>query len=956
MKRLMVAAACLLAMSATAFAQLAGGTVAGQVSDPQGAVLSGSEVVVRGSDRTVEAATDAAGRFRLLNLAPGSYHITISHPGFQPFTLESVDVRVGTTADVVARLALEPVTVTVSVDAVADTRSTGTATNFTSGDLQRTPTARDPFALLRSVPGVLLDRVNVAGNETGQQSQLVSKGTRGTDTVWTLDGVVVTDMASAGVSPIYYNFDDFEEIQVATSGQDIRQPTGGLGVNMVVRRGTNDFRGVARGYFTSDSLEGVNLPDELRARGVTAATADHTTQLSDLGLDAGGPLVRDRLWFHASYSEQDVRLVRAGLPDRTRIKSPNLKVNWQASSRDLVSFLYFDGDKVKTGRQPSGTATILFPAATALQEQHNAYADNPFHGLWKLEDNHTVGSALFVTATAAYFNTGFQLDPQGGIDQTSGRSIRLSRSFGSTVRSWNVRPQVNLNADATAFRVVRGMGHDVRVGSGWRRVTAESGTVWPGNGFLALDNSAADRRVRIFREGRGVNRVELFHAYMGDTVRQGRLTLEAGLRFDRQSGAALAGETRANAALPELVPGIRFAGADLPFVWNTWSPRVGATFDLRGNGSVILRGSASRFAGQLTTALPGFVNTTSAAGFREFRWNDVNSDGLATTDEVLFDLPTSVGGGFSLAAPTAAPVSPNQLDPAMRAPRTTSAVAGVDVRLADFLRLSTSYSYSRTSNHVGAVARRIGFTVADYAPGTPLSGTLPDGLAYSIPTWIPNPAAIVAGGGGFRMGNTPDYYTDYHGLEVALERRETSGSRWSARLAGSWNHAREHYGPDGLVNFMGNPTRTETEMLVDGGQYAPQNGTAGVFLNARWQVNGSASYRLPGRVEVAGNLFGRQGYPFVPVRNVSLGADAFTVAVVPTVDTYRLPNIWMTDLRVSRPITFGVARVRVLADVFNLFNASTELQRVRNLDAPTYRVIGQTLSPRILRLGLTVGF
>jgi len=955
MKRLMLAAAGLFLATAAAHAQLAGGALTGAVVDPQGAVLPKAVVAVSGEDHSLETVTDGTGRFRLLNLAPGAYRVTISYPGFQPFTLPAIEVRVGATADVAAALSLEAVTVSVAVDAAADRRTTGTATNFTSAELQRTPTSRDPFAILRAVPGVLLDRVNVAGNETGQQSQLVSKGTRGTDTVWTLDGVVITDMASAGVSPIYYNFDDFEEIQVATSGQDIKQPTGGLGVNLVVRRGTNAYRGLVRGYFTNDSLEAVNIPDELRARGVTAATADHSVQISDYGVDLGGPILRDRLWFHGSYSEQDVRLIRARLPDRTRLTSPNVKVTWKASARDLVSFLYFDGDKVKTGRQPSGTASILFPAATALQTQRNAYADNPFHGLWKLEDNHTVGSSLFVTATAAYFNTGFQLDPAGGLDQTSGRSNRLSRSFGSTVWGWNVRPQVNVNGDATAFPVVRGVGHDLRVGTGWRRVSAGTGTRWPGNGLLALDNSLVDRRVRVHREGRGVNRVELFHAYVGDTIRQGRLTLEAGLRLDHQAGAALAGESAANPAFPDLVPGIRFGGIDLPFSWTTLSPRGGATMDLRGDGSVILRGSVSRFAGQLTTALPGFLNLSSSAGYREFRWNDANGDNLATTDEVLLDQPTSVGGGFSLAAPTAVPTSPNQLDPDMQAPRTTSAVAGADVKLAEFLRLSASYSYSRTSNHYGIVAQRIGLTSADYAPGTPLAGTLPDGLAYSYPTWVPNQAAIVAGGGGFRMGNSPDYVTDYHGLELTLEKRQAPASRWTARVAGAWNNAREHYGPGGR-NFMGNPTRTETEMLVDGGQYAPQNGTAGVFLNARWQVNGSASYRLPGDIELAGNLFGRQGYPFVPTRNVSLGADAFVVAVVPTVDTYRLPDIWMTDLRIAKPLAYRGARVRLLADVFNLFNSNAELQRVRNLDAPTYRVIGQTLSPRILRLGLTIGF
>ena len=82
---------------------------------------------------------------------------------------------------------------------------------------------------MRSVPGVLVDRVNIGGNETGQQSNFASKGTRPQDASWTLDGVEITDMAATGASPTYFNFDNFEEIQVSTAGNDIKSRTGGIG-------------------------------------------------------------------------------------------------------------------------------------------------------------------------------------------------------------------------------------------------------------------------------------------------------------------------------------------------------------------------------------------------------------------------------------------------------------------------------------------------------------------------------------------------------------------------------------------------------------------------------------------------------------------------------------------------------------------------------------------------------
>src|SRR5262249_17986174 len=241
-------------------------------------------------------------------------------------------------------------TVTVTAPSpIVDAKQTGIATNVSADELANIPTSRDPFSVLRSIPGVLVDRVNVGGNETGQQANFTANGARQQDAVWTMDGVAITDMTLTGSSPTYFNYDNFEAIHVATAGQAITQPTGGAGLNFIVKRGTNMFHGGARAYYDRESLEASNVPAELQAAGVTPAAADRNKQISDYGVDLGGPLARDRAWFYGSYSVQDVRLVRrsGSLVDRTQLKNPNVKVNWQATGRDMFSFLYFDGFKIK---------------------------------------------------------------------------------------------------------------------------------------------------------------------------------------------------------------------------------------------------------------------------------------------------------------------------------------------------------------------------------------------------------------------------------------------------------------------------------------------------------------------------------------------------------------------------------------------------------------------------------
>ena len=284
--------------------------------------------------------------------------------------------------------------VTVTGDSpVIDTKAMGTATNFTQDELSRVPNSRDPWALLRTVPGVTLDRVNIAGNETGQQSSFVSKGGRQGDAVWTMDGVPITDMATNGASPTYFDYDAFDEIQISTGGNDIRQSTGGVGLNFVVKRGTNQFKGTARGYFTGDDLEATNVPDELTARGVTGDTADHNQQITDIGFDVGGPILREKLFFWGSIGQQDIRLFRQSArgTDRTLLKTYNAKINWQATSKDMINFLFFNGDKIKNGRAPGNA---LIEPTSARYNQGNFYTDNPLHGLWKWENNRVMSSSL----------------------------------------------------------------------------------------------------------------------------------------------------------------------------------------------------------------------------------------------------------------------------------------------------------------------------------------------------------------------------------------------------------------------------------------------------------------------------------------------------------------------------------------------------------------------------------
>ena len=948
----------------SASAQTPSGTISGRVVDATGLALPGVTVEVQGVDITQTYVTDGEGHYRFLELAPGIYKVTSSLAGFATHERDNVVLDFGKTVDLAVTMQLSSMKETVTVVApspMVDAKHMGTATNFTSDELANIPTSRDPFALMRSVPGVLVDRVNIGGNETGQQSSFASKGTRPQDAIWTLDGVAITDMTLTGSSPTYFNYDNFDAIHVTTAGQAITQQTGGVGMNFVVKRGTNMFHGGVRGYFDNEAMEWSNVPAELAAAGVTPETADHNKRISDFGVDLGGPLLRDKAWFYGSYSVQDVRLVRrtGSLVDRTQLKNPNVKVNWQASKKDMVSFLYFNGSKIKDNRSP-GTAGITIDAPTATFHQDNAYTDFPLHGLWKLADDRVVSSNTFLSAKYAYYNTGFMLTPEGGMNLSSGRDLPSARSYGSTVQSQNIRPQMSVNLDLNSFFNKLGT-HDIKYGFGWRRVNSTTTTIWPGNGILAVAQTPTVLIAQVFREGAGTNRTVYSNFYLGDTISRGRSTIDLGVRYDQQGGTALASVTNGNPAFPSLVPGINFAGYDAPFTWKNLSPRAGYTYALDEAHKTVARASYSQFAGQLDSSSVGYMNPSSSAGVAVYRWLDPNGDHLASADEVQLNQYLGAANGFNPANPTAV-TSANRINPDLEAPVTRSVVAGLDHELRANLAVGVSYTYTRTSDLLGnatfSVTPRVGMTLADYTPGPTLTGTLPDGAAYSVPTFIPDPAKVAAGGNGFLLTNWDGFTTDYHGVELNAVKRLSN--RWMGRIGIAFNNAREHYEPQARYDTNGNPTPTTTEALVDGGVFAPlSSGNSGgqVFLNSTWQINANAMYQAAYGIEVSGNVFGRQGYPFPIFRTQSLGADTgMQVLVTPEIDTFRYDNVWNTDLRVARSFRFRAMNLRVIGDLFNVMNANTVLIRNNNILSTQFNTIAQNLSPRIFRAGVVVGF
>ncbi|HEX7136306.1 MAG TPA: carboxypeptidase-like regulatory domain-containing protein, partial [Vicinamibacterales bacterium] len=333
------------------FAQTQTGNIYGKAQAKDGSVLPGVTVTLTGVGAPQTFVTDATGSFRFLNLSPGTYNLKAELAGFGTSARNGVGVNIGRNADVTMTLnpaAAESITVTAEAP-LLDVRKAGTGADVTKVELERVPSGRDPWVILQQTPGVLIDRINVGGNESGQQSNYVGKGTTSDQSTWNVDGVNITDVGALGSSPSYYDFDSFEEMQITTGGVDPRIQTPGVQLNMVTKRGTNDFKGSARFFHSSKGLQATpKIPTE--AVGYLS-NVNQINKIDEEGGEIGGPIIKDKLWFWGAYADQKIDLLTATLLnngtrflDATHLKNENLKLNAQPTTSNSLAVVDMYGE------------------------------------------------------------------------------------------------------------------------------------------------------------------------------------------------------------------------------------------------------------------------------------------------------------------------------------------------------------------------------------------------------------------------------------------------------------------------------------------------------------------------------------------------------------------------------------------------------------------------------------
>ena len=278
----------------TTIAQVPTGTVRGIVADPSGAVLAGAAVTAKnkatGTVRTVETSSD--GEFRISNLLPGDYELSVTMQGFKRY-ISNVTVQVGdtSTANVNLEIGQTSETVVVTGDATAintsDFKIDGVITRKKIDNLPLN--GRNFLTLAALEPGVSI-RTGSPG-DTNNFVNVSIGGAQSAFTRLTVDGGSIVDGVTGG-SAQNFSIESVQEFQISSFNFDLSTGVTAVGaINIVTRTGSNDFHGSAFAFFRDRNIAAYPLLNR------DPQNPDPFFRRLQSGFSVGGPIKKDKVFF-----------------------------------------------------------------------------------------------------------------------------------------------------------------------------------------------------------------------------------------------------------------------------------------------------------------------------------------------------------------------------------------------------------------------------------------------------------------------------------------------------------------------------------------------------------------------------------------------------------------------------------------------------------------------------------
>ena len=916
---LRVLPAVLVAVAAAPlFAQTQTGTITGVVVDEQNAVLPGVTVTLNSAAliRQQTTVTNEGGSYTFVALPPGGYQVKFDLSGFAPVerTRINVSVAVVTTVNQTMRVATVTESVTVTGEAsTIDVKSTSKGTNFDSSLLESIPQAREIWSTVEQVPGSTLSKFNVGGAESAQQSSMQIHGSAPGQQEYAINGLKLNwPGGNGGATAFYFDHDSFDEINVLTNGAPAEVATGGVYMNMVTRAGGNNFTGGASAFWEDDSFQGNNVTDELRALGIRQGNPINF--IYDVNTNLGGPIRRDKVWFFSSYRRFDINTQILGIlrPDG----SPAADVNHQTNALGKVTAQLNNANKI-SGEFNFNYQNRFFrrPTSDLVEEKASWRQIEPAY-ITQFQWTSLLTERLFLDARYGYLHLIFPLhyqDSVGPNDFSRRDIVRQTLTGAATYDFENLATRHQVNASVSYFFDAAG-SHSFKVGYEFGRAFNQNYYAANGNSVLQYFDGAPFEVQTYNTPITSKNYIDTQAAYAQDSWTVGRrLTLNYGGRFERLIGYAPAQTRPGN----DFFPAETFAAIDNIPSWSSGTWRVGASYELTGDGKTAVKAFFGRFMVQEGTRLVQQVNPNDLGG--DYRsWTDSNRDDIAQLSEL--GPPTRPYGGRV-----------NRIDPNLKQPYSDEISLRVDREIVG--NLSASVAYYRRHNGRRFSGLNLAVPPSAYTPVT-IQG--PEG-----PVTANNQDRSTLGQASRVITNIDGLEDTYNGVEFSATKR--MADNWQLLAGLTIGHDRGLY-DRGLNDDFNNPNLNVNRQDAIIGQDSTYIGKL------------AGTYVLPHEYTLSTNLRYFTGQPVL--KQVTLrGLNQGTVSILAaTPGDFRLDNVTLWDVRGSKRFrrAKGV-ELEVMVDVFNLLNQGANTVVNPNAGATFGRPV-QILPPRIARLGARFTF
>ncbi|HEY7289104.1 MAG TPA: TonB-dependent receptor [Vicinamibacterales bacterium] len=916
---LMVVAATALAMPASA--QIGSSGISGTVKDSSDALLPGvtveaaSPALIEGTRTTV---TDNAGQFKITDLRPGEYVVTFTLAGFRTVRREGITLPAAFVATVNAEMSVGALqeSITVTGDSpLVDVRSTATGAVMNREKLDTIPTGKDPFAVGQLIPGITTATPDVGGTQVMQQPTLQVHGSSNNDNVFMVDGVQIQHIGFGGnQTGFYYNDGMMEEISYTTSSLPAEAPVGGVQINMIPKEGGNSFRGMFFATGANTSMQSDNQSQDYINLGFKAQ--NKVQSVYDFNANLGGPIVKDRAWFFGTfrrwssnnYLGNTFTSTGAQAIDDQHLTDFTGRATLQINHNNKVTVHYDKGIKWR-GHRPNNfiTVTTNDPLSDVVQTTDNIYIGEV---KWTSPlTNHLLAEAAVFTLPVYY-----RLLREPG---TAPNAISTLDQTNSAI--YNITPREDVDSArmytyAGNVAYVSG-AHEIKVGTQVRTGWSQEQFTTPGDIVQVIVGGKANS-VRLMNTPsghleRGVNAA----LYAQDSWRFNRVTINYGLRYEHFLMSIPAQGSPAGT----WVPAREFPAQDGIVNWNTFSPRLGFSWDLQGDGRTALKGGVSRYDRLEGVTIIQPLNQRNIS-FETCPWSD-NGDLVAQNSEIDFGRCT---GAFT---PTLGFVDPNLVRP-----HQWEYTAMVQRQLGARTSVSVGY-YGRQFSDLYSTVNAL-VPSSSYTPVTitnPLTGA---------PLTVYNQSAATKNSVQNTVTTLPSLSQRYDGVEVQANTRTTN------------------------LNVFGGVTIGNDRGDLDNGDLNNPNvvinNNGAIGYDSRFQIRGGFSYRFPYEIQFSGSVRESQGLPRTITYTLTtadvpgLTQVTQSVKLAPAGDS-RYPWVNIVDLRFSKSFRAGNTRIEPIADLFNVFN-NNAITAATNTYGPSLGRPSAIVMGRLLRLGGRITF